>query len=63
MSEEEVARNRKKRIRAGHRASTIRILGQCTTVLATTPIDFDKIKYLKYSLEEKLKTLKFLTKI
>ena len=55
MLAEEAARNRKKKTRARLRASTTRKLGQCTTVLATTPIDLDKIEHLKYSLEEKLK--------
>ena len=52
---EELAR--KKRIRAGHRASTTRILGQVQPSIASDPRDVSKIKQLKRSLKDKLQSL------
>lgn len=51
---------RKRRIRAGHRASATRILGQAATALAETPLDPDRLSLLKLTLDEKLETLKSL---
>ena len=48
---------RKKRLRAGHRASTARILGQVEPAVNADPLDFPKISQLKRSLEDKLRTL------
>ena len=56
MSEPAEALSRKKKIRAGHRASTTRMLGQITTVLEGTP-DRDRLTLLKLTLNEKLDTL------
>ena len=52
---EELAR--KKRLRAGHRASTTRILGQVQPSIADDPLDVPKITQLKRSLEDKLVSL------
>ena len=50
---------RKKKIRAGHRASATRLLNQVDDgALAATPTDNDKLAQLKLSLHEKLETLK-----
>lgn len=49
---------RKKKIRAGHRASATRLLNQVDGALAATPTDNDKLAQLKLSLHEKLDTLK-----
>ena len=48
---------RKKKIRAGHRASVIHLLNQVDGALAATPTD-DKLAQLKLSLHKKLETLK-----
>ena len=48
---------RKKRLRAGHRASTTRILGQVEPAIAADPLDVSKINQLKRSLEDKLQSL------
>ena len=48
---------RKKKVRAGHRASTTNILGQVDPSLAATPLDVSKITQLKRSLENKLQSL------
>ena len=48
---------RKKRLRAGHRASTTRILGQVQPAIDSKFLDVAKIDQLKRSLEEKLKCL------
>ena len=50
----------KKRVRAGHRASTKRFLGQVDTAIAGVPLDVPKITQLKRSLEDKLKSLNIL---
>ena len=49
--------SRKKRLRAGHRASTTRILGQVQPSITSEPLDVAKINQLKRSLEEKLQSL------
>ena len=49
---------KKKRIRAGHRASATRMLRQIDELLAVTPPDTVRLSQLKLSLEEKLGTLK-----
>ena len=46
---------RKKSLRAGHRASTARILGQVEPAIAADPLDVSKINQLKRSLEDKLR--------
>ena len=51
---------RKKRIRAGHRASATRLLNQIDAILADTHPDGDRLALLKLSLKEKLETLKLL---
>ena len=48
---------RKKKVRAGHRASTTNILGQVDPSLAATPLDVSKITQLKRSLDNKLQSL------
>ena len=48
---------RKKKLRAGHRASTTRILGQVEPPIAAEPLDVSKINQLKRSLEDKLQSL------
>lgn len=54
--EERLARRR--RIRAGHKASATRILGQITSALTETPPNADRLSLLKLTLSEKLETLK-----
>ena len=56
MSEEEQLA-RKRRLRAGHRASTTRILGQVEPVITADPLDVSKINQLKRSLDDKLRSL------
>ena len=56
MSKEDLAR--KKKIRAGHRASATRLLNQIDGVLAASPPDGDKLAPFRLSLREKLETLK-----
>lgn len=51
---------RKKRLRAGHRASTMRILGQDQPAITAKPLNVSKINQLKRSLEDKLHTLSVL---
>ena len=58
MMTEAEALARRKRIRAGHRASVTRILGQITPALDETPPDTDRLSLLKLILNEKLDTLK-----
>ena len=48
---------RKKKIRAGHRASTTRILGQIDPCLAAVPFEASKVTQCKRSLESKLQAL------
>ena len=48
---------RKKRVRAGHRASTTRILGQVEPSINADPLDGARINQLKRSLEKKLQSL------
>ena len=55
MSAEELAR--KKRVRAGHRGSTTRMLGQVQPTIDSDPLDIPKIRQLTRSLEEKLQAL------
>ena len=50
----------KKRIRAGHRASTTRALTKVNDALAAETADEAKLSQLKLTLEEKLGTLKLL---
>ena len=52
------ALQRKKRVRAGHRASATRIQGQITTALGATPPNVERLSMLKLTLEAKQKTLK-----
>ena len=49
---------RKKRVRAGHRASATRIQGQITTTLGAVPPNAERLSTLKLALEAKQKTLK-----
>ena len=53
---------KKKRIRAGHKSSATRILGQLDDLLGaadpTSTVDMAKLTKLKLSLQEKLDTLK-----
>ena len=49
---------RKKRSRAGHRASATRLLDQATTALGADPLDTDQLSLLKRMLDEKRETLK-----
>ena len=49
---------RRKRIRAGHKASATRILGQVASTLEGTPPDTDRLSLLKLTLSEKLDVLK-----
>ena len=51
---------RKKRIRAGHKASATRMLNQIDGLLAEEAPDVSKLSQLKLSLQEKLETLKLL---
>ena len=53
----EATLTRKKNVRAGHRASTTRLLGRVDPALAVTPPDLDRLSQLKQSLEDKLGTL------
>ena len=48
---------RQKKLRGGHRASSIRILGQVGPAIAADPLDVSKINQLKRSLEDKLRSL------
>ena len=57
MAEAE-ALQRKKRVRAGHRASATRIQVQITTALGATPPNAERLSMLKLTLEAKHKTLK-----
>ena len=50
----------KKKVRAGHKASATRILGQISSALEKTPPDADRLSLLKLSLTEKLDVLKAL---
>ena len=49
---------RKKRIRAGHRASATRTMGQVDAAVGASPVDPDILTLLKLTLTEKLETLK-----
>lgn len=49
---------RKKRSRAGHRASTTRILDQATTAMGADPLDTGRLSLLKRMLDEKMETLR-----
>ena len=51
---------RKKRIRAGHRAATTTMLNQIDPSLAAENKDLPKLAQLKMILEEKIETLKLL---
>ena len=57
MAEAEALARRKK-IRAGRKASATRTLGQIGSALAETPPDADRLSLLKLTLNEKLDTLK-----
>ncbi len=57
MTDAEVS-TRKKRIRAGHKASATRTLGQLAVALGETPPNPDRLSLLKQTLEQKLETLK-----
>ena len=48
---------KQKKIRAGHRASTTRILGQIDPCLAAVPFEASKVTQCKRSLESKLQAL------
>lgn len=52
--------SRKKKIRAGHRASATRLLNQIDAALGEGPPNPDDLTVLKMSLKEKLDTLKSL---
>ena len=58
MTEEAEALARRKKIRAGHKASTTRILGQVTSALDDTPPNAHRLSLLKLTLTEKLETIK-----
>ena len=49
---------RRRRIRAGHKASATRILGQIVSALDGTTPDANRLSLLKLTLNEKLETLK-----
>lgn len=49
---------KKKRIRAGHRSSTTRLLSEVDTAIGASPLEDDKLSQLKLCLDEKLQTLK-----
>ena len=49
---------RKTRVRAGHRASTTKIIGRCQGLLAAESRDRTKLLQLRMSLQEKLDVLK-----
>ena len=49
---------KKKHVRAGHRGSATKAIGQAEAQLAATAPDFDKLSQLKLTLSEKLETLK-----
>ncbi len=51
---------KKRKVRAGHRASATRMLTRVDGVLATLPLDTAQLSQLKLSLCEKLETLKLL---
>lgn len=57
---EEARLVRKKRSRAGHRASATRILDQATAALEAEDVDADRLTMLKMMLDEKRETLKTL---
>ena len=57
MTDTEVS-TRKRRIRAGHKASATRTLGQLAVALGETPPNPDRLSLLKQTLEQKLDTLK-----
>ena len=52
--------SRKKRVRAGHRASATKAMGRAEDLLAPEKPDLDKLSQLKLVLREKLETLKTL---
>ncbi len=56
MTDAEVS-TRKKRIRAGHKASATHTLGQLAVALGATPPIPDRLSLLKQTLEQKLETL------
>ena len=58
MSAEELAK--KKRVRAGHKASATRMIGRAEDLLKTAGSDTVKLTQLKRSLQEKLDVLKML---
>ena len=49
---------RKKRVRAGHRSSATKMIGQADEALKETEINFSKLKQQKKALEEKLNVLR-----
>ena len=51
---------KKRRIRAGHKASASRMIRQVEETLGKDPVDSTKLSLLKCSLQEKLETLKTL---
>ena len=48
---------RQKRVRAGHRSSSTKIMGQVEPCLSESPPDASKLTQLKWSLEDKLQSL------
>jgi len=58
MSVEQLSR--KKRVRAGHRASATKIIGKIEDVLAVDPPNVERLSQLKLTLTEKLGVLKLL---
>lgn len=60
MTSEELAR--KKKVRAAHRTSATRLLGQADALIATTPVNADELTLLQTNLSAKLTTLETLNK-
>ena len=60
MTSEELAR--KKKVRAAHRTSATRLLGQADALIDTTPINADELTLLQTNLSTKLTTLETLNK-
>ena len=53
---------RKKKVRAAHRTSATRLLGQADALIDTTPINADELALLQTNLSTKLTTLETLNK-
>ena len=59
MSAEE-ALVRRKKVRAAHRSSATRLMGQVGALIETTPVDTDELVLLQTNLSTKLMTLEAL---